>query len=89
MGRVLGERHRQSRAQDPRVDSMEAQRDAAPFLGDAVAVRARQALDQASQPQSAQVVGGTPRRLSRGLYDTMLMILSFRPARPRSLRILR
>lgn len=62
MGRVLGERHRQSGAQDPSVEAVGAHRDPAPILGDAVAVRAQQAFDQASQPQSAQVVGDTPRR---------------------------
>ena len=37
MGRVCGKGHRQTRAQDPCVDAMEAQRDAAPFAGDALA----------------------------------------------------
>ena len=49
MGRHLGERHRQSRAQDPLVDAAETHRGATPVLRDAVAERARQAPDHASQ----------------------------------------
>src|ERR1700712_3510689 len=59
---VLGQHDSQSRAQDPSVDPGVVQRDAQAQVRKPVAVRARQALDQAMQAQPAQLIRHLARR---------------------------
>ena len=65
IGRVLLEDNCQRRAQYTRVGAMEAQRGAEALLCDAVAARARNALDQAVQAQAAQAVCQAAQHLAR------------------------
>ncbi len=71
---VLVEDRGQRWTQRATLHAVVAQCDTQTVLGDAVAVRTGDALDQAAQAQASQVVGGA-RRAVGGLTNEVLVIL--------------
>ena len=70
-GRFPVERGRQDRTQDARLRAVIGQRDAQPFGGELIPLGVGNPLDDAAQPEPAQIVGHAARTVSRARHPLL------------------